>query len=128
MSAKMIEEYRVCEWCGEDIEQGRSDKKYCDKACSNAFYNFSFKKRNLPIEGYMKLYRKSYMALKQLLGLYGVDSEVDINEAISLGFSIKTPYLLLQLKGRKGTYNQIGNLVYQVSDNRRFIKIYRLND
>ena len=76
----------------------------------------------------MKLYRKSYMALKQLLGLYGVDSEVDINEAISLGFSIKTPYLLLQLKGRKGTYNQIGNLVYQVSDNRRFIKIYRLND
>ena len=124
----MTEDNRACEWCGEDIEQGRSDKKYCDKACSNAFYNFSFKKRNLPIEGYIKLYRKSYIALKQLLGLYGVDSEVDINEAILLVFSIKTPYLLLQLKGRKGTYNQIGNLVYQVSDNRRFIKIYRLND
>lgn len=124
----MTEEYRACEWCGEDIGQGRSDKKYCDKACSNAFYNYSFKKRNLPIDGYMKLYRKSYMALTQLLSLHGVDSEVDINEAILLGFSIKTPYLLLKLKGRIGTYNQIGNLVYQVSDNHRFIKIYRLND
>ena len=124
----MTEEYRVCEWCAEEKEQGRSDKKYCDKACSNAFYNYSFKKRNLPIEGYMKLYRKSYMALKQLLDLHGIDSEVDINDAISLGFSIKTPYLSLHLRGRKGTYNQIGNLAYQVSENRKFIKIYRLND
>ena len=124
----MIENFRICKWCGEEIEQGRSDKKYCDKVCSNAFYNYSFKKRNLPIEGYMKLYRKSYMALKQLLSLHGVDSEVDINDAISLGFRIKTPYLSLRLRGRKGTYNQIGNLVYQVSNDNRYIKIYRLND
>ena len=124
----MIENFRICKWCGEEIEQGRSDKRYCDKVCSNAFYNYSFKKRNLPIEGYMKLYRKSYDALKQLLGLYGIDSKVDINEAIYLGFSIKSPCNLIYLKDRNGVFNQIGNLVYQVSNDNRYIKIYSLND
>ena len=30
-------DFRVCEWCGEEIEQGRSDKRFCDKRC----YNYS---------------------------------------------------------------------------------------
>ena len=124
----MRDNYRICEWCGGEIEQGRSDKKYCDKVCSNAFYNYSSKKHNLPINGYMKLYRKSYLALKQLLDLYGIDSKVDINEAIQLGFSIKSPCILIHLKDRIGVFHQIGNLVYQVSNDHRYIKIYRLND
>ena len=124
----MIENYRICEWCGEEIEQGRSEREYCDKVCSNAFYNYSFKKYNLPIDGYMKLYRKSYMALKKLMVLNRIDSKVDINEAISLGFSIKAPCTLIHLKGRSGVFYQIGNLVYQVSNDHKFIKIYRLND
>ncbi len=121
-------EPRACQWCGEEINSGRSDKKYCDKSCSNSYNNYSFKRRNIHIDRYMKTYRKSYMALERLVDKYGIDSEIHVNDAIVLGFNTKTPCFLLRLKGRKGTYNQIGNLVYQVSKDYRFIKIYKLND
>ena len=39
----MTEDYKLCEYCGEEIEQGRSDKRFCDKRCYNHYKNHEYR-------------------------------------------------------------------------------------
>ena len=124
----MIEEFRVCEWCGEYIEQGRTDKKYCDKRCYNRFKNFEYQKAYAPIKKNIEAYKRSYKALSSLIKEFGSETKIKLSKAVQMGLNRNSPCLVVELKQRKGSFSQIGNLAYQVSSNLQFIKIYIISD
>ena len=124
----MIGEYRECLWCGEEIEEGRSDKIYCDKLCYNHFKNLEYRNAYRPIKKSLEAYKSSHRALSSLVKEFGSGAKVKLSKAVQMGLNRKSPCLLIQLKQREGEFSQIGNLAYQVSSDLKYIQIYTISD
>ena len=123
----MTEGYKLCEWCGEEIEQGRSDKRFCDKLCYNHFKNHEYRNAYVPIKDHLEAYKSSYRALSRLITRFGIGTKIKLSKAIQMGLDRKSPCLLIQLKQREGEFSQIGNLAYQVSSDLKHIQIYTIS-
>ncbi|MDC1245088.1 hypothetical protein N8Z79_06510 [Crocinitomicaceae bacterium] len=63
----MMEDYKLCECCGEEITQGRSDKRFCDKRCYNYSKNIEYRNVYGPIKNNIEAYKSSYRALSRLV-------------------------------------------------------------
>ena len=123
----MIEDFRMCEYCGEEIEQGRSDKRFCDKRCYNHFKNHEYRNAYWPIKNNLEAYKSSYRALSRLIKRFGSGTKIKLSKAIQMGLDRKSPCLLVQFKDQEGTFSQIGNLAYQVSSDLKHIQIYNVS-
>ena len=123
----MTEDYKLCEYCGEEIEQGRSDKRFCDKRCYNYSKNLEYRNVYGPIKNNIEAYKSSYRALSRLITRFGIGTKIKLSKAIQMGLDRKSPCLLIQLKQREGEFSQIGNLAYQVSSDLKHIQIYRIS-
>ena len=123
-----MQNYRVCEWCGEEIEEGRTDKRYCDKYCYNQYKNLEYRNENESIKRPLESYKRSYRALSALIKEFGCGANIRLVKAIQLGLDRKSPCLLIQLKSHEGTFSKIGNLAYHVSDDLKYIQIYNVSD
>ena len=117
----------MCEYCGEEIEQGRSDKRFCDKFCYNHFKNHEYRNAYVPIKDNLEAYKSSYRALSRLITRFGIGTKIKLSKAIQMGLDRKSPCLLIQLKQREGEFSQIGNLAYQVSLDLKYIQIYTIS-
>ena len=124
----MMEDYKICEWCGEEIKQGRSDKRFCDKRCYNYSKNHEYRNSYGPIKNNLEAYKSSHRALSSLVKEFGSGAEVKLSKAVQMGLDRKSPCLLIQLKQREGEFSQIGNLAYQVSSDLKYIQIYTIAD
>ena len=124
----MMEDYKLCEWCGEEIDQGRSDKRFCDKLCYNHFKNLEYRNAYEPIKKSFEAYKSSHRALSSLVKEFGSGAEVRLSKAVQMGLDRKSPCLLIQLKQREGEFSQIGNLAYQVSSDLKYIQIHIISD
>ena len=124
----MIGEYRECLWCGEEIEQGRSDKRFCDKRCYNCSKNLEYRNAYRPIKKSLEAYKSSHRALSSLIKEFGSGAEVKLSKAVQMGLDRKSPCLLIYLKNRDGAFSQIGNIAYQVSSDLKFIQIQIISD
>ena len=124
----MIEDYRECLWCGDKIENGRSDKKYCDKHCYNRFKNSEYQNLFAPIKENIDRYKRSYKALAGLVKKFGNGKKIKLSKAVQMGLDGNSPSIVVELKQREGSFTQIGNLAYQVSSDLKFIKIYIISD
>ena len=123
----MTEDYKLCEYCGEEIEQGRSDKRFCDKRCYNHFKNHEYRNAYGPIKNNLEAYKSSYRALTRLITRFGIGTKIKLSTAVQMGLNRKSPCLLIQLKQREGELSQIGNLAYQVSSDLKHIQIYNIS-
>ena len=123
----MIEDFRMCEYCGEEIEQGRSDKRFCDKLCYNHFKNHEYRNAYGPIKNNLEAYKSSYRALTRFIKRFGKGTKIKLSTAVQMGLNRKSPCLLIQLKQREGEFSQIGNLAYQVSSDLKHIQIYSIS-
>ena len=123
----MTEGYKLCEYCGEEIEQGRSDKRFCDKRCYNHYKNHEYRNAYGPIKNNLEAYKSSYRALSRLITRFGIGTKIKLSKAIQMGLDSKSPCLLIQLKQREGEFSQIGNLAYQVSSDLKHIQIYTIS-
>ena len=124
----MIQEYRACECCGEEIERGRADKKYCDKHCYNQSKNIEHQKAYAPIKKNIEAYKRSYKALSSLFKEFGSETKIKLSKAVQMGLDRNSPCLVVELKQREGSFSQIGNLAYQVSSDLKFLKIYIISN
>lgn len=124
----MIEEHRACEWCGEGIEQGRTDKKYCDKRCYNYSKNREYQNSFALIKKNLDAYKRSFKALSSLVKEFGGETKIKLSKAVQMGLDRDSPCLVVELKQREGSFSQIGNLAYQVSSDLKFIKIYIISN
>ena len=122
-----MEDYKLCEYCGEEIEQGRSDKRFCDKRCYNCSKNLEYRNAYEPIKKSFEAYKSSHRALSCLVKEFGSGAEVKLSKAVQMGLNRKSPCLLIQLKQREGEFSQIGNLAYQVSSDLKHIQIYTIS-
>ena len=106
--------YRVCEWCGEEIEQGRSDKRFCDKRCYNYSKNHEYRNVYGPIKNNIEAYKSSYRALSALIMEYGSGAKIKLSKAVQMGLDRKSPCLLIQLKNHEGSFSKIGNIFFSL--------------
>ena len=120
----MMEDYKLCEWCRQEIEQGRSDKRFCDKRCYNYSKNHEYRNAYGPIKNNLEAYKSSYRALSRLIERFGSGTKIKLSKAVQMGLNRKSPCLLIQLKQREGEFSQIGNLAYQISSDLKHIQIY----
>ena len=123
-----MQNYRVCEWCGEEIEKGRTDKRYCDKYCYNQYKNLEYRNENESIKRPMESYKRSYRALSVLIKEFGSGANIRLVKAVQLGLDRKSPCLLIQLKNYEGSFTKIGNIAYQVSADLKYIQIHNISD
>ena len=124
----MIGEYRECLWCGEEIEQGRSDKRFCDKRCYNCSKNLEYRNAYRPIKKGLEAYKSSYRALSRLIKGFGDGAKIKLSKAVQMGLDRKSPCLLIHLKHQEGTFSKIGNIAYQVDSDLKFIQIKIISD
>ena len=124
----MIGEYRGCLCCGEEIEEGRSDKIYCDKLCYNHFKNLEYRNAYRPIKKGLEAYKSSHRALSSLVKEFGSGAKVKLSKAVQMGLNRKSPCLLIHLKHQEGTFSKIGNIAYQVDSDLKYIQIYTISD
>ena len=124
----MIGGYRECLWCGEEIEEGRSDKIYCDKLCYNHFKNLEYRNAYEPIKKSFEAYKNSHRALSSLVKKFGSGAKVKLSKAVQMGLNRKSPCLLIYLKNRDGAFSQIGSIAYQVSSDLMYIQIHIISD
>ena len=124
----MIGEYRGCLCCGEEIEEGRSDKMYCDKRCYNHFKNLEYRNAYRPIKKSLEAYKSSHRALSSLVKEFGSGAKVKLSKAVQMGLNRKSPCLLIHLKHQEGTFSKIGNIAYQVDSDLKYIQIYTIAD
>ena len=124
----MMEDYKLCECCGEEITQGRSDKRFCDKYCYNQYKNFEYRNANETIKVPVESYKRSYRALAALINEYGSGANIRLVKAVQMGLDRKSPCLLIQLKNHEGSFSKIGNMAYQVSADLKYIQIYNISD
>ena len=122
-----MEDYKQCEWCRQEIEQGRSDKRFCNKLCYNHFKNLEYRNAYQPIKKGLEAYKSSHRALYSLIKEFGSGAKVKLSKAVQMGLNRKSPCLLIQLKQREGEFSQIGNLAYQVSSDLKHIQIYSIS-
>ena len=123
-----MEDYKLCEGCGEEIEHGRSDKRFCNKQCYNHSKNIEYRNTYQPIKRGIDAYKRSYKALFGLIQDLGTGAEIRLSQAVQMGLDRKSPCLLIRLKHQEGTFSQIGNIAYQVSSDMKFIQIYIISD
>ena len=124
----MTEDYKICECCGEEIEQGRSDKRFCDKRCYNHFKNHEYRNAYGPIKNNLEAYKSSYRALSRLIKRFGSGTKIKLSTAVQMGLNRKSPCLLIYLKNRDGAFSQIGSIAYQVSSDLMYIQIHIISD
>ena len=124
----MTEDYKLCEYCGEEIEQGRSDKRFCDKRCYNHFKNHEYRNAYGPIKNNLEAYKSSYRALSRLIKRFGSGTKIKLSTAVQMGLNRKSPCLLIYLKNRDGAFSQIGSIAYQVSSDLMYIQIHIISD
>ena len=122
-----MEDYKLCEWCRQEIEQGRSDKRFCNKLCYNHFKNLEYRNVYRPVKNSLDAYKSSYRALFRLIKRFGSGTKIKLSTAVQMGLNRKSPCLLIQLKQREGGFSQIGNLAYQVSSDLKYIQIYSVS-
>ena len=121
-------DFRVCEWCGEEIEQGRSDKRFCDKRCYNYSKNLEYRNEYGSIKNNIESYKSSYRALSRLINIFGSGATIKLSKAVQMGLDRKSPCLLIQLKNHEGSFSKIGNLAYKVSADLKYIQIHKISD
>ena len=120
--------YRVCEWCGEEIEQGRSDKRFCDKRCYNYSKNLEYRNIYGPIKNNIEAYKSSYRALSALIKEFGSGAKIKLSKAVQMGLDRKSPCLLIKFKNHEGSFSKIGNIAYKVSADLKYILIQNIPD
>ena len=124
----MTEDYKLCEYCGEEIEQGRSDKRFCDKRCYNHYKNHEYRNAYGPIKNNLEAYKSSYRALSRLIKRFGNGTKIKLSTAVQMGLNRKSPCLVVQFKDQEGTFSQIGNIAYQASSDLKYIQIHIISD
>ena len=124
----MTEGYKLCEWCGEEIEQGRSDKRFCDKRCYNHYKNHENRNTYGRIKNNLEAYKSSYRALSRLIKRFGNGTKIKLSTAVQMGLNRKSPCLVVQFKDQEGTFSQIGNIAYQASSDLKYIQIHIISD
>ena len=75
----MTEDYKLCEYCREEIEQGRSDKRFCDKRCYNHFKNLEYRNSYRLIKKGLEAYKSSHRALYSLVKEFGSGAKVKLS-------------------------------------------------
>ena len=78
----MTEDYKLCEWCRQEIEQGRSDKRFCNKLCYNHFKNHEYRNANETIKGPVESYKRYYRALAALINEFGSGANIRLVKAV----------------------------------------------
>ena len=121
-------DFRVCEWCGEEIEQGRSDKRFCDKRCYNYSKNLEYRNVYGPIKSNIEAYKSSYRALSALIKEFGSGAKIKLSKAVQMGLDRKSPCLLITFNNHEGSFSKIGNIAYQVSADLKYIQIQNISD
>lgn len=121
-------EYNHCRYCGIEITQGRSDKICCDKKCYNRYKNAELRENLKPLKKDLKAYKRTYLALKSLAEKYGWGKEVPLSEAVQTGLDRNAPCISTRLRDVDGECSRIGELAYGVSDDLKYIIIYKLRN
>lgn len=80
------EEKARCLECGEEIDYGRLDKKFCSARCKNSFHNRRFQHSKAVKMRVMKILEKNYLILDRLLKS-GVTS-ISLTELKDYGFNM----------------------------------------
>ena len=117
-----------CEWCGDQIQQGRSDKRFCDKHCYNYSKNREYQNSFALIKKNLDAYKRSYKALSSLVQEFGSETKIKLSEAVQRGLDRQSPCIVVEFEQQEGTFSEIGNLAYQVSSDLQFIKVYIISD
>lgn len=58
---------QTCQYCHHEVK-GRSDKKFCNESCRNAFYNEGNKQQNNLMRNITNILRKNRRIIRDLLG------------------------------------------------------------
>ena len=119
-----MEEYISCKECNETLT-GRSGKKFCDKACSNAYNNRKRKNEHESIRGPIKAYEGNFKVLKLLYQKYGT-RKIPFTEVIALGFNSYAPARVVRFKEYSEEFSQYGEYAFCSLENKSFIKILKL--
>ncbi|MBS1918274.1 MAG: hypothetical protein JST87_18555 [Bacteroidetes bacterium] len=92
----------LCLNCGEPIKKGRSDKKFCDSACKDEYYNSRKSDEHQDIKKVDLTIKKNRRILKKLLGN---QSEIIVKKDSLLEqgfkFDYHTHHVISKLKGNE---------------------------
>lgn len=106
---------KFCPCCGEEIIEGRSDKRFCNKRCYNRWKNTERRELMNGISNCLRAYTSSYTALKRLFHTYGAQMPIKMTEAIQNGLDRSAPFNPVIFHGYEGEWVLIGDIAYQAS-------------
>ncbi len=75
-----------CLFCGDPIRKGRSDKKFCDSACKDTYYNEKKVDENKEIKKVNSVLKKNRRVLKDVFNPKKADKLTTREEMIKKGF------------------------------------------
>src|ERR1700754_3821278 len=75
----------VCIYCGKPIKSGRSDKKFCDAGCKDAYYNELKTNEHQEVKKIDAILKKNRRILKSILGT-AKEEIVTRDELLKKGF------------------------------------------
>lgn len=76
----------ICKYCHKSIKSGRSDKKFCDSACKDSYYNAIKSEEQGEISKIDSILKKNRRVLKTLFDVKKPDKVVPREELIRQGF------------------------------------------
>ena len=112
-----------CLECGDAIDYGRKDKKFCSSSCKNKYHNEAIKRQRWSREKTLRRIDKNHSILSSLLKC-GM-REIEINAVVALGF--RPEYVTFFKKNRKSIDLRCFDIKYKQSEERIY-HITKVND
>ncbi len=99
----MPEETPQCRYCGKPIRAGRSDKKYCDAGCKDAYTNEIKRKEHAEISRVEGILKKNRRTLKKLFNADKPEQLVTREAIVKEGFEFDfhTHHVITKIKGNE---------------------------
>lgn len=82
----MSEQQSLCLYCGKPINRGRSDKKYCNAGCKDAYTNEIKRKEREEISRVEGILKRNRRVLKKLFNPVKPDALIDREALVKAGF------------------------------------------